>query len=118
VTPPEYEGEHELLGKPRVLTIKGVPTEFFTIGALAAALERRPVTLRAWESEGVLPHAQFRTPPPQGEQVPGKAVKGQRLYTRRQAELVIAAVDRFKINVRSQADWKGFVAFLRKHWAE
>ena len=44
------------LGQPfKVISIKGTPTEFYLIGALAKALNRTPQTLRYWQELGVIP---------------------------------------------------------------
>lgn len=68
--------------KPQVFKVAGVDREFFTIGNLAQALGRRPVTVRAWESKGVIPKATFRRPSedPRGT---------RRLYTREQIEGIV-----------------------------
>lgn len=65
--------------KPRTLKVGGVDREFFTIGNLAKALGRKPVTIRAWERAGVIPKPTFRKPSddPRGT---------RRLYTRAQVE--------------------------------
>lgn len=69
---------------PRLLTIPGKgEQEFFTIGALAEALGRRPPTLRAWEREGILPRASYRLPSPDPRGV-------RRLYSRAQVEGIVA----------------------------
>lgn len=61
----------------RVLKVQGEDREFFTVGALAKALGRRPVTIRAWERKGVIPKPTFRRP--------GATPEGnRRLYTREQ----------------------------------
>jgi hypothetical protein len=100
---------------PRVFTIKGVESEFFQIGALAMALNRKPVTVRDWEAEGIIPKANFRTPTPRGTNVPGKAVKGRRLYSRKQIEFLIEAVRRFEID-GNKPRWTEFKAHVAKHW--
>lgn len=66
---------------PKVFETADGPTEFFTIGDLARALGRRPVTIRKWERDGVIPQAQY--------QIPGRDndPRGRRrLYTRKQVE--------------------------------
>jgi hypothetical protein len=65
---------------PRHLKVNGVEMEFFTIGSLAEALNRRPVTIRKWETTGVIPKARYRT---------GGEVK-RRLYSRAQVEGLVA----------------------------
>jgi len=73
--------------KPRKYTSGGEEREFFTIGHLALALGRRPVTIRLWEREGVIPKATY--------QVNSESKNGRRrLYTRAQVEgLVKLAVE-------------------------
>lgn len=57
----------------------GDPVEFWTVGALALALNRKPVTIRLWERKGIIPRPNFRTPA-------DGAIAGKRLYTREQVE--------------------------------
>ncbi len=58
----------------------GVKHEFFAIGALALALGRRPVTIRKWIENGVLPKARFVT----DSVMPSRG--SRRLWTRTQIE--------------------------------
>jgi hypothetical protein len=67
--------------KPRMLTVNGVEHEFFTIGDLALALGRKPVTIRAWEANGIFPKARYKKGRVKGKQL--------RLYTRAQIEGVV-----------------------------
>jgi hypothetical protein len=67
--------------KPRKYVVAGVETEFFTVGDLAKALGRQPVTIRKWEREGVIPKSTYQSPGKDGD------VRGRRrLYTRQQVE--------------------------------
>jgi hypothetical protein len=66
--------------KPRIYTVGGKDVEFFTLGQLATALGRSPVTLRKWERDGTLPKATFVAPNPKQD-----ARAKRRLYTRAQA---------------------------------
>lgn len=75
------------------------------------ALNRKPVTIRSWESKGWLPSASFRTPPPRSEQIPGKAVKGRRLYSEAQIVFLVEAAITYAIDDPVKPDWVGF----RKH---
>lgn len=75
--------------KPVVYIHGGVSREFFTIGHLADALGRSPVTIRSWESKGALPKSPYRSPRPRGETLPGKEKKGRRLWTRAQIEGIL-----------------------------
>lgn len=80
---PAQQVVHDL-GPGTVLLVNGVEVEFFKIGQLAAALNRKPGTIRMWESTGILP--------PSGYARPGRDRNAQgrrRLWTRRQLEGVI-----------------------------
>lgn len=71
------------LGPGRTLLVRGIEVEFFGIGDLARVLNRRPVTIRGWEKEGVLPPPAFSKP---GRD---KDLRGRRrLYTRHQIHAV------------------------------
>lgn len=74
-------------GRSKTYNIGGVAKEFYTVGQLAVALRRSPVTIRKWERLGHLPIATFRTP----GQVRQKA---RRLYSRAQLEIIVSiAID-------------------------
>lgn len=75
--------------KPLKKTLGGVETEVFTIGALAAALEKAIVTVRMWEDKGYIPNSPYRL---RGKILQGKKVLGNRVYTR---ALIQVAVDEF-----------------------
>jgi hypothetical protein len=71
--------------EPRTIKVNGVPVtvELFTIGALAKAIHKKPVTVRKWMARGILPQAQYRD----------KVVKGagqRRYWTRKQVEAIQA----------------------------
>jgi hypothetical protein len=104
--------------KGKVYRIKGVDVELFTIGELAGAVQRKPVTLRMWESSGWIPKSNWRSPTPQGTQIPGKTTRGRRLYSRSQVELVVSAVEMFNINDQRRADWAAFREHIKKHWLD
>lgn len=71
--------------RPQYFLVKGVETEFFPIGALAQALNKKPVTIRRWIREEVIPDAKFRSPKREGTR--GNA--GVRLWTRAQIEGIV-----------------------------
>ena len=77
-------------------------------------LNRKPVTIRSWEAKGWIPPASFRTPAPKSEQIPGKAVKGRRLYSEAQIVFLVEAAMAYAIDDPDSPDWKGF----RKHIAD
>lgn len=70
--------------KPRKYVVGGVEMEFFTVGQLARALGRQPVTIRKWEREGVIPRSTYQSPgrddDPRGR---------RRLYSRKQVEGIV-----------------------------
>lgn len=96
--------------------VGGVVKRFYTIGILARVLQRTPVTIRSWERKGWLPKATFRTPAPAGEQIPGKAVKGRRLYSEAQLQCLYEAHQRFSLDDPYQADWKGFRNYIKHNY--
>lgn len=94
LTEPAPESVSHWDESPVVRLFGGQAREFFTIGHLAAALDRSVVTIRAWEKRGVLPQTPYRTPPPKGPERPstglgGTSSKGRRLWTRAQIEGVL-----------------------------
>ncbi|MFE9834058.1 hypothetical protein ACFYP4_02745 [Streptomyces sp. NPDC005551] len=66
---------------PRVYSVDGKDYEFFTVRDLAAALQKAPVTIRLWESQGYLPMP-LRGP----SEHPSKR---HRIYTRPQIEGIV-----------------------------
>lgn len=125
-TPPKSKtnskrsSDSELNGaRSSVYRINGEDLEMFSVGELARALERKPVTIRMWESQGWIPKANYRTPTPRGEQVPGKAVKGRRLYSKEQILLLVRAVALFSLDKRSAPNspkWEQFRSYVKEHW--
>lgn len=101
---------HEWLnGLPyQVYNVKGVEKKFYSIGALATALGRKPVTIRSWEAKGWIPGAAFRTPPPRKEQIPGADIKGRRLYTEAQVVFLVETAIACNLNSQKNSDWKRF----------
>lgn len=78
---PDDEPDAPDLGTGKTLIVHGIEVEFFGIGDLARVLNRQPVTIRAWENEGILPRPTF-TKPGRDSDPRGR----RRLYTRRQIE--------------------------------
>jgi hypothetical protein len=68
--------------KPRAYSVGGKQVEFFTIGQLAKALGREPVTIRKWEREGILPRSPYAAP---SEDPRGR----RRLYTREMIQGIV-----------------------------
>jgi hypothetical protein len=63
--------------RPQHLHLQGRNLTFYTRGALATALNRKLVTIRTWESKGILCRSRV------------KNARGQYLYTREQIEDLI-----------------------------
>jgi hypothetical protein len=74
--------------KPRTYKINGVDTEFFTVGHLAMAMNRKPLTIRQWERKGIIPKSTYQRAGRNGSQH-GR----RRLYTRPQIEGMIQIAD-------------------------
>lgn len=104
--------------KPLRMMLRGQLVDLFTVGHLSVALGRQPVTVRSWEAKGWLPQTMYRAPNPRGQQVPGKASKGRRLYTREQIEIVIRAAHKFGVltDQGRNADWKSFTRTVLAGW--
>jgi hypothetical protein len=67
------------LGSGRTYTVRGNSVELFGVGTLAAALNRKPVTVRKFETAGVIPVAPLV--------LPSHDQRGQRrLYTKEHIE--------------------------------
>jgi hypothetical protein len=74
--------------KPKVITLpNGNAVEMFTIGALAGALGRPVITIRAWIKEGYLPASPYRLPAT--KDVNGEDHQGRRLYSRAMVEKMV-----------------------------
>lgn len=102
--------------KPKRLKVNGVERDFFTVGELAKALGRKPVTIRMWELNGWIPKARYRTAPPKAETIPGKTPKGRRLYSIEQVEFLLTALLRFEIDDPAKANWDGFRQHIKNEW--
>lgn len=102
--------------KGKEYVINGEKQMFYTIGELCKALGKRPVTLRMWESKGWIPKPSFRTPPPNGIQIPDKAQKGRRLYSQQQLDTLIDGVEQFGLNNPYHADWEAFKTYIKENW--
>lgn len=96
---------------PITKMLGGVETEFFTVGALAAALGKRPVTIRLWERKAYIPQSPYRLPShtrPGGTTFTDDTVMpGKRVFTR---ALIEAAVEEF--------DKRGLLGAVRVEWSQ
>ena len=103
------------LRRGKVYRVGGELRTFYPIGELAKVLGRKPVTIRMWERNGWIPQANYRTPPPRGEQLSGEP-KGRRLYSREQVEFLLLAVEAYNLNISKKADWVGFKEHTASNW--
>jgi hypothetical protein len=55
--PPDGEEPWRRRGKP--VSMSGRQVRLYTIGSLAEALERKPITIRGWERDGIIPRSTF-----------------------------------------------------------
>lgn len=97
---------------PRSYKVGGIPTEFFTVGHMALAVNRTSRTVRYWERHGILPPATFRAPKPQKGAL--KQV-GDRLYSRAQIEAVVAVAKEEGV-LGGKAPKASFTTKVRKAW--
>jgi hypothetical protein len=103
---------------PIIKILGGKDTEVFTIGALAAALEKKIVTIRLWETKGYIPMAPYRL---RSKILQGKKVNGNRVYTR---ELIDIAIEEFSARGllgASRIEWSlldDLTATLVTRWRE
>ena len=102
--------------KSKPMVVNGVLRQFFTVGEVAKALSRKPGTIRMWELKGWIPKAKYRTQPPKKEQIPGKPLKGRRLYTLEQVEFLLTALSRYEIDDPAKANWDGFRQHIQTQW--
>ena len=87
---------------PIIKTLGGKDVEVFTIGALAAALEKQIVTVRLWERKGYIPRAPYRL---RSKTLNGKKTDGNRVYTRALIESAIEEFDRRGLIGSARIEW-------------
>ena len=89
--------------KPVIKKLNGADVEMFTLGALASALGRPIITLRAWMNEGYLPTSPYRLPSTVDKN--GKEVQGRRLYTRPMIEVTVDIFTKAGLLTAKRIDW-------------
>lgn len=106
--------------KPATYILRGERVEVFTVGQLAKVIARKAVTVRAWETKGIIPPPTYRTQLPTGKQIPGKSLKGRRLYTRKQVDLILFAVDTYLGDTHPRlvpvAAWNKLKQYIQDNW--
>jgi hypothetical protein len=81
----------------------GRDIEMFTIGALAAAVGRPVVSIRAWITQGYLPASPYRLPTK--KDVNGKDHAGRRLYSRAMVEKLVEILDKAGLLHTKRIEW-------------
>lgn len=100
----EVEPDVSWDSRPRITTLpNGKDVELFTIGALAAALGRPVVSIRAWIKEGYLPASPYRLP--SKKNVRGEDHLGRRLYSRAMIEKTIELFGKAGLLYVKRIDW-------------
>ena len=90
--------------KPYIKTLpSGKDVEMFTLGALATALGRPIITVRAWIKEGYLPTSPYRLPTKKNKN--GEDHQGRRLYTRPMIEEAINIFTSAGLMGSSRIEW-------------
>lgn len=101
---PEVVPDASWDAKPFIKTLpNGKDVEMFTIGALAAALGRPVITIRAWTNEGYLPSAPYRMPSTKDKN--GKVHQGRRLYSRAMIESVVSILSKNRLLDVKRIEW-------------
>jgi len=100
--------------------IKGERVEVFTIGQLAKVLGKKTGTVRSWETKGIIPKPIYRTAPPNRGQLPGVEAKGRRIYTRKQVDLIVLAVNTIlegkDPRVVTSDNWNKLKQYIKDNW--
>lgn len=103
---------------PIIKLLKGVETEVFTIGALAAALDKQIVTIRLWEKKGYIPIAPYRL---RSKTLNNKKVLGNRVYTRNLIEIAIEEFSKRGLIGSARVEWnlhQDLTDVLVKRWKD
>lgn len=103
---------------PIIKTLGGKEVEVFTIGALAAALEKSIVSVRLWERKGYIPRAPYRL---RSKTLKGQKTGGNRVYTRALIESTVEEFSRRGLLGTARVEWSqhdDLTDALVKRWKE
>ena len=90
---------------PIMRSLGGEAVEFFTISALAQALDKEVVTIRYWERKGYIPTAPYRL---RSKTLQGKKVNGNRVYTRELINITIEEFAKRNLLGSARVEWKHY----------
>ena len=99
---------------PATYIVAGEKREFFYIGALARALGYSVQSIRAWESQGLLPNSPFRSPRTARPVAGGRSDKGKRIWTRKQIEGILTLAKQHKVITNREPPTKAFATDVAK----
>lgn len=102
---------------PKTVMMGGEEREFFRVSALAHALGKSVKTIYAWETQGKIPFARYRSAVKR-DALKDKAAKGDRLYTRYQIEATVAAAKQTGVISGKRTNWPRFTALVKDAWAK
>lgn len=101
---PEVTPDSNWDSRPYVKTLpNGRDLEMFTIGALASAVGRPVITIRAWIKEGYLPASPYRLPTKKN--IKGEDHAGRRLYSRAMVESLVDIFTKAGLMETKRIEW-------------
>lgn len=104
VKEPEVKPDAHWDSKPYKKTLpNGRDLEMFTIGALASAVGRPVITIRAWIKEGYLPASPYRMPTKKNRN--GEDHAGRRLYSRAMVEALVDIFAKAGLMETKRIEW-------------
>ena len=104
--------------KPVYYQVGGEKKEFFRISHLAKALGYSVQSVRAWETNGLLPRSPFRSPRTRRPVAAGRSDKGKRLWTREQIEGIVRLARKHKVILNRRPPNKAFATDVARMFNE
>lgn len=106
----------------KVVSIKGVQRELYTVGNVARILGRSAVTVRKWERKGWIPPPTYRTTKASGSSDVNVDGKGYRLYSREQVETLWSVLNELGLLGERNPGWQDankwltFITRVKAEW--
>ena len=100
----KQQAQDDWSGKPIKRMVNGKELDFYTVGALASALNKSEVSVRLWIRKGYIPTEPYRLPAitmPDGRVVPGK-----RLYLKEMIEAIRESFGRRGLLESRRIEWR------------